>query len=486
MNDDTSQRSSATMGSHQFCLKWRRHPSDEAAALKLAPYGEEPGDVTLVCEGFFLNANKTVLSTFSPFFREQFVTYPSKETTVIPNGIRCSDLEALVEFMYHGEVVVEKGQLTSLLKAAETLKVKGRLVFTRGERPEKDRRRLAKRCAADGETLCERRGDSPPSKRICLGLERHATSQTNLNNPAHQCTPSTSRILDSQRPMVPRTVTFPSDHFSTIMSLAASASTTCTAVSSAASQPSCNSADYVKSAAKVSFASPRAAGSMTSDISARQNADRAVASTITRDVDHRESSLLQNVGNMPQRMFSAVQLTLPQPSSSSDNPNSDLEQFKPFPGISMTRDALPKSSPVGTGASWKDSTSGASMTDDNLWETISHRRHYREDKRETISSHLPVLSEQSVLITDDYNPSERKECSLPSSTTTATTQPHRPQDSTAVLSTEKLISHCGEEFALPSTSKAPKRRRAVKEETVEAADHRPVTRSMTGRQQKPS
>lgn len=42
------------------------------------------------------------------------------------DGTRYADLRALVDYMYRGEVNIEQDQLSSLLKTAETLKVRVR------------------------------------------------------------------------------------------------------------------------------------------------------------------------------------------------------------------------------------------------------------------------------------------------------------------------------------------------------------------------
>ena len=82
-------------------------------------------DVTIACEGASLKAHKMILSACSPFFQSLFMTNPCKHPIVICKDIRFIDLKAIIDFMYTGEVNVGQEQLPSLLKAAETLKVKG-------------------------------------------------------------------------------------------------------------------------------------------------------------------------------------------------------------------------------------------------------------------------------------------------------------------------------------------------------------------------
>ena len=48
-----------------------------------------------------------------------------KQPVIVLNGINCDDLEALLNYMYIGEVNVLQDKLSSLIKAAEGLRIKG-------------------------------------------------------------------------------------------------------------------------------------------------------------------------------------------------------------------------------------------------------------------------------------------------------------------------------------------------------------------------
>jgi len=92
-------------------------------------------DVTLACDGLSVRAHKMVLSACSPFFQSLFIQNPCKHPIVILKDIRFVDLKALVQFMYRGEVNVSQDQLPTLLKAAETLKIKGLAEVTNDSKP---------------------------------------------------------------------------------------------------------------------------------------------------------------------------------------------------------------------------------------------------------------------------------------------------------------------------------------------------------------
>lgn len=121
----TSRESGATMGSQQFCLKWKSHYSNLLSALDQLLFSESFTDVTLACEGFSLKAHKAVLSACSPFFQNLFAENQCQHPIVILKDFKFNELRAIVDFMYHGEVNVSREQLASLLKAAEALQVKG-------------------------------------------------------------------------------------------------------------------------------------------------------------------------------------------------------------------------------------------------------------------------------------------------------------------------------------------------------------------------
>lgn len=113
------------MGSQQFCLKWKSHYSNLLSALDQLLFSESLTDVTLACEGFSLKAHKAMLSACSPFFQTLFAENSCQHPIVILKDFKFSELRAIVDFMYHGEVNVSREQLSSLLRAAEALQVKG-------------------------------------------------------------------------------------------------------------------------------------------------------------------------------------------------------------------------------------------------------------------------------------------------------------------------------------------------------------------------
>lgn len=86
-------------------------------------------DVTLAVEGLLLRAHKLVLSACSPYFQAVFASHPAKHPIIILKDVRYSDLRALLDFMYKGEVAVDQDRLPSFLRLAESLKIRGLAEF---------------------------------------------------------------------------------------------------------------------------------------------------------------------------------------------------------------------------------------------------------------------------------------------------------------------------------------------------------------------
>lgn len=83
-------------------------------------------DVTLACEGKLYPAHKLVLSSCSDYFSFIFENTPQKDSLVVVlNDIPSKTLEYLLEFIYIGVINVKHTELSSLIRAAQYLKVKG-------------------------------------------------------------------------------------------------------------------------------------------------------------------------------------------------------------------------------------------------------------------------------------------------------------------------------------------------------------------------
>lgn len=113
----------------QFCLRWNNHQSALVSVFDHLLQSEAFVDVTLAVEGLLLRAHKLVLSACSPYFQAMFASHPAKHPIIILKDVRYSDLRALLDFMYKGEVAIDQDRLPGFLRLAESLKIRGLAEF---------------------------------------------------------------------------------------------------------------------------------------------------------------------------------------------------------------------------------------------------------------------------------------------------------------------------------------------------------------------
>ena len=109
----------------KFCLKWNDFESNISSSFKDIKDEKDFMDVTLACEESQVAAHKVVLSACSSFFRSVLRRNPHQHPLLYIKGVRFSDLESLLDFMYYGEVNIAQENLNSFLSVAEELQVKG-------------------------------------------------------------------------------------------------------------------------------------------------------------------------------------------------------------------------------------------------------------------------------------------------------------------------------------------------------------------------
>ncbi|XP_037076732.1 protein tramtrack, beta isoform-like [Pollicipes pollicipes] len=109
----------------KFCLKWNDFQSIVISMFDNLRHDEELVDVTLCCDGKKIKAHRMVLSACSTYFKEVLKENPCHHPVFFMRDIPYADLSSLIEFIYTGEVNVSQTDLSSFLKTAEMLKVKG-------------------------------------------------------------------------------------------------------------------------------------------------------------------------------------------------------------------------------------------------------------------------------------------------------------------------------------------------------------------------
>jgi len=111
--------------SQHYSLRWNNHQSHVLSAFDNLLQNESLVDCTIMCEDSAVRAHKVVLSACSPYFQKIFTDNPGKHPIIVLKDVRCWEMQCILDFMYKGETSVPEPQLTSLIKAAESLKVRG-------------------------------------------------------------------------------------------------------------------------------------------------------------------------------------------------------------------------------------------------------------------------------------------------------------------------------------------------------------------------
>ncbi|XP_049839938.1 protein bric-a-brac 1-like isoform X11 [Schistocerca gregaria] len=109
----------------EVCLRWNSYHSNMQATFPSLLTNEQFVDVTLACEGRSIKCHKVILSACSSYFEGLLSENPCQHPIVLMKDLRYWEVQALVDFMYRGEVNVGQDKLPSLLAAAEALQIKG-------------------------------------------------------------------------------------------------------------------------------------------------------------------------------------------------------------------------------------------------------------------------------------------------------------------------------------------------------------------------
>jgi len=109
----------------KFCLRWNDFESNISLAFRDIREEKDFFDCTLSCGSRQIQAHKLILSACSPFFRSILKQNPHQHPLLYLKGVQFTDMQAVLNFMYHGEVNVAQEELNSFLAVAEDLEVKG-------------------------------------------------------------------------------------------------------------------------------------------------------------------------------------------------------------------------------------------------------------------------------------------------------------------------------------------------------------------------
>ncbi|KAG6804128.1 sex determination protein fruitless-like [Apis mellifera caucasica] len=111
--------------SEQFSLKWNNFSNNLTSGFLNHFTENDLVDVTLAVEGQLLQAHKLVLSICSPYFKNIFKENPCQHPVIILKDMKYAEIESLLKFMYQGEININQEDLSTFLKVAQTLQIRG-------------------------------------------------------------------------------------------------------------------------------------------------------------------------------------------------------------------------------------------------------------------------------------------------------------------------------------------------------------------------
>jgi len=123
-----------TKSESDYNLKWRNHEADVLSSFELLLANETFCDVTIICDDeeegeayeykpVEFKAHKIVLSACSPFFKVLLEGNVCKQAMLVLKDFVTWEMEAVMDFMYRGEVDVLPARVEGLLKTAKSLQV---------------------------------------------------------------------------------------------------------------------------------------------------------------------------------------------------------------------------------------------------------------------------------------------------------------------------------------------------------------------------
>lgn len=123
--DNICDKITVNTAHQQFCLRWNNYGRNLTNVFDQLLQNESFVDVTLACAGQSIKAHKMVLAACSPYFQSLFFDNPCQHPIIIMRDVKWTELKAIVEFMYKGEIKVSQAEIGPLLRVAEMLKIRG-------------------------------------------------------------------------------------------------------------------------------------------------------------------------------------------------------------------------------------------------------------------------------------------------------------------------------------------------------------------------
>ena len=112
--------------SEKLCVKWNDFKQNTLNVYQNLRNDSDLSDVTLVCEGDQqIEAHKIVLSACSPFFNTVLKRNKHPHPLIYIRVLKDKDMNAMIDFIYHGEANIFQEDLDGFLALAKDLQLKG-------------------------------------------------------------------------------------------------------------------------------------------------------------------------------------------------------------------------------------------------------------------------------------------------------------------------------------------------------------------------
>uniref|UniRef100_A0A1A9WS60 BTB domain-containing protein n=1 Tax=Glossina brevipalpis TaxID=37001 RepID=A0A1A9WS60_9MUSC len=124
LNNNVTTTPTVSIPDH-YSLRWNNHQNHIMRSFDALLQTKTLVDVTLVCAETSIRAHKMVLSACSPFFQRVFADTPCKHPVIVLKDFRGWVVQAIIDFMYRGEISVPQQRLQTLMQAGESLQIRG-------------------------------------------------------------------------------------------------------------------------------------------------------------------------------------------------------------------------------------------------------------------------------------------------------------------------------------------------------------------------
>ena len=109
----------------KYEVTWHSYTNHLRKMMENMLQSNEWSDVTLVCEDKNqMKAHKNILSSASDFFRDIFHLDKNPTTVIYLKGIKSTEMELILQYIYLGEAVVYEEKINSLLSVAKSLDIR--------------------------------------------------------------------------------------------------------------------------------------------------------------------------------------------------------------------------------------------------------------------------------------------------------------------------------------------------------------------------